>query len=369
MRRASPATLAAALVFVLVTGIAALLTRSPGASGSALSRGGSGWLGARRVVESQGVATEILDRPLSRPGRSTADRAPGVLVVVFPWQHAWIGDSFAGIEEHLQDGGTLVYGFTGGLSNPEDVLARGLGIAREAARPKPPLNPWAWRRYSQEVWTLRAPAPELHTLAAPRVTAMRLLPTAPAGARVLLQNEAGQPVAFTFERAAGSVVVLPAELFANGRLGEAGNADWLVTLARSWPGTWMFDEYHHGLISAAAQTSSAEGRTETYMDLYLLQLLFLYALTVLALVRRFGPSWREPPVVSGSVAGFLVGLGGLHERWGHHREAAAAMVDRAGELDRRFRLGGGAAALDVSKPAGFLELARRVGRSQWRRNR
>jgi hypothetical protein len=149
---------------------------------------------------------------------------------------------------------------------------------------------------------------------------------------------------------------MPAQMLCNGRVGEPGNADWAATLARSLGPRWTFDEYHHGL-TGATEAAAGQVRTERFLDLYLLQVVFLYMLAVLALGRRFGPAWREPAVVSGSVANFLVGLGGLHARHGHHADAAAALVARATELDRRLTVAEAALRRGQGGPREFVELA------------
>jgi hypothetical protein len=70
-------------------------------------------------------------------------------------------------------------------------------------------------------------------------------------------------------------------------------------------------------------------------DLWLLHLAVVYLLALAALARPFGPVWSDPPVRTGSAATFLHGLGALHKRLGHEREAAALLVARARELDPR----------------------------------
>jgi hypothetical protein len=52
----------------------------------------------------------------------------------------------------------------------------------------------------------------------------------------------------------------------------------------------------------------------------------------MTLSRRFGAAWREPPVVTGSVASFLLGLGALHHRLSHHGDAARRLLERSREL-------------------------------------
>ena len=132
----------------------------------------------------------------------------------------------------------------------------------------------------------------------------------------------------------GRVVVLPADALSNARLGEAGNADLLETLLRNLGPRWAFDEVHHGLAAAPA----AKGPLGRAADLLLAHLVLLYLLAVLALARRQGPAWREPATVAGSAATFLLGMGALHHRLGHHAEAARLLLRRARELDRGLQL-------------------------------
>jgi hypothetical protein len=352
--RTAFALAAAALLGLIV--LSAWLAPEPGAPGSALSRASYGWLGARRVLEASGTATEILDVP---------PRArQGVLVAVFPWQYAGSDDAAASLDAHALTGGTLILGYSGDrISFVEHRVFHALGLDAEDARPDPPLDPRAWRLYSREVWALHTDAEELAGRPAPKVSALRMVPRLPPSGRALFLNDDGRAVVFAYPHGRGRVVVLPAELLANARLGESGNADWLATLAASFPGPWAFDEYHHGLVAHAA-AGETEMRTERYMDMYLAQLLLLYVFTALALGRRFGPAWREPAATGGSVAGFLLGLGGMHAEKRHEAEAARVLVARAGELDRRLTIGAPAVAQRAPE---FLALAREVGRMQQRR--
>jgi len=67
-------------------------------------------------------------------------------------------------------------------------------------------------------------------------------------------------------------------------------------------------------------------------------------------------------VVTGSTTSFLRGVGALHHRLGHHRDAGEALVARARQLHPRLELpdaGGGHAGAE-----GFLRLAQAVGRAQ-----
>jgi hypothetical protein len=154
------------------------------------------------------------------------------------------------------------------------------------------------------------------------------------------------------------VVVLPAQALANCRLGHPGNADLLASL-RQWLGpSWVFDEYRHGL---SAPRSAADRAPLLAFDLLGIHLAVFYLLAVVALAMRFGPPWKVDSRVPGSTAAFLVGLGRLHDRLGHHTEAARLLVERVGEFDVRVplpeRVGG-------EGRSGLLRLARELGRRQ-----
>jgi hypothetical protein len=216
------------------------------------------------------------------------------------------------------------------------------------------LAPRAWRAHATEEWDLVADPMETTPV---RVAAIRRAPHAPAQATVLLRDPKGRPAAFTFRRHQGQVTLVPADVFANGRLATHGNADFLERLRQELPGPWLFDEYHHGLRAAA---SAAEAGPQRALLLYVLQIAFVYALAALAVARRFGPAWREEAVASGSAATFLVGLGAMHHRLGHHAEAARLLVARAQELDPRLRLSGG----EAHNGRELLALARSTGARQ-----
>jgi hypothetical protein len=126
--------------------------------------------------------------------------------------------------------------------------------------------------------------------------------------------------------------VLPAAILANGGVGAPAAADLLETLRTGLGGEWSFDEYHHGLTGVVSEAAVGGRRV---FDLWLLHLAVVYLLALLSLARPFGPVWSDPPVRSGSAATFLRGLGALHRRLGHDREATALLVARAHELDPR----------------------------------
>jgi hypothetical protein len=83
----------------------------------------------------------------------------------------------------------------------------------------------------------------------------------------------------------------------------------------------------------------------------------LYLVALWTLSRRFGPAWSEPPAVTGTTGSFLLGLGALHHRLGHHREAAERLLERVRELDPGADLAGLGPA---DGPRELVALARRV---------
>jgi hypothetical protein len=155
------------------------------------------------------------------------------------------------------------------------------------------------------------------------------MPELPKEPEVLYRTPSGRPAVVRLKRHRGSLWLLPADALANARLGEAGNADLLEILLARAGSQWTFDEYHHGLVAVEAEGGEAFGRI---IDLVLIHLAILYALALVTLARRFGPPWKEPPVVTGSVGSFLAGLGTLHHRLRHHGEAARRLLERTREL-------------------------------------
>jgi hypothetical protein len=369
---------AAALVVALVGG-------QGGSRGSTISRGPGGWLAARRYLEARGAWVTLVSEPLGRffvgeasPTAGTAGQGsrPGVLVLVFPWQILPAGDLDEAIDDHLGRGGDLVLAYSGEEAGAERVL----GVWRWRPAGTVPLAPWRWRSFMRREWDLRPAAgrgtvhgvpggpaakgqpaggAEADSARPVRVWAPRVLPQVGPEARVLLTAPGGEAAAAVFRYHGGRVVVLPADTLSNSRLGEAGNADLLETLLVNLGPRWAFDEYHHGLVTAAAGNAGL-GRAA---DLLLAHLVLLYLLAVLALARRQGPAWREPATIAGSAATFLLGLGELHHRLGHHGEAARLLLRRARELDRGLDL---PPELDRQAanagPRELVEIARQVAR-------
>jgi hypothetical protein len=378
------------LLLLLATVAATLLLRRPGvARGSALSRGADGWLAARRYLETRGAKVAILDRELAAgavgpdaagrepaPGEPRADPAtasrtaaaarPGVLVVTLPWQTPGRADFDDQLDLHLRHGGDILLAYSGEDSDQD--LAGVLGLSFRQAR-TPPLGWWSWRAFARREWDLQ---PAGFPARPVRVWAPRVLPEPPAGAEVLFLSPRGAPVVAAFRRLRGRVVLLPMDALTNARLaeagnagpaGHAGNADLLETLLRRLGRDWTFDEYHHGFAVGAAAGAAGGGSLGLAFDLLLAHLTLLYLLAVLALARRQGPPWSEPPPVAGSAGAFLLGLGTLHDRLGHHAAAAWLLLARSRELDRDLLL---PAELErraaVAGREEFLALARDVAR-------
>jgi hypothetical protein len=357
-------SLALAAALLAAVGAVALLTTAGGeARGSSLARGADGWLAARRYLAARGARVRLLDRPLE-------ELAPGgVLVETFPWQSGGSAEVADALERHLRRGGDLVLAYSGELRpGGETVALEALGLSLRQVR-KPTLVPWRWRDFAHRQWDLRparGTSPTPATVAPVRVWAPRWAPQLPKEGTALYRSPGGQPVIALLRRYRGRIVLLPADAFANARLADPmspGNADLLETLRRTLGDRWTFDEYHHGLIAGAPEESAALGRT---LDLILVHLAVLYLIGVWTLSRRFGPSWSEPPRAAGSAGAFLLGLGALHHRLGHHAAAAGRLLARVRELDRLGGEGDLPAELDrraaAAGPRELVALAREVAR-------
>jgi hypothetical protein len=365
----------AALAVLVMAALVALAGRSGEAQGSSVSRGPSGWLAARKYLEARGAKVTLWREPLDRFSGS------GVLVVAFPWQHGRMIDASDSIEDHLQRGGDVVLAWSGGSTNAwEMVVLEEMGLTPEEVR-KAPLNPLAWRKFVHEEWELEPGGPHPRPLSRERergeqqrrsslgsplplagegpgvrVWAPRQMPELPQNPEVLYRTPSGKPAVVRLKRHRGSLWLLPADALANARLGEPGNADLLeILLARLGP-QWTFDEYHHGLVSVEAE---GDKTFERILDLVLIHLAILYGLAVLTLSRRFGPAWKEPPVVTGSVGSFLIGLGQLHHRLRHHRDAARRLLERTRELSPDLTIPDDLARrAEAAGPQDLVEVAR-----------
>jgi hypothetical protein len=312
--------IAGGAVMIALTSIAALLGRAESnADSSTLSHGKRGWRAARRYLEERGHRTSLL----ADPGAVPRD---AVVVSAFPWQVAGEGH---GLVEHVRRGGTLVLGYDLSTFKPSELaLLEAIGLSWQDTG-SPTLDPLQWPDAEGRDWRLMA---EGVMAGAPPVVvrARGHLPAPPETARVLYRAEGG-PAIFELTVGKGRVVLLPSDALSNGRLFEPGNADLLETLSRALVEPWWFDEYHHGL---PMPSSGSVPPSTLAFDVAALHLVLLYALAVAALVRRFGPAWAEPPAMAGSTGTFLLGLGALHHRLGHHQAAARLLLERVQQLDR-----------------------------------
>jgi len=347
-----------ALLLLLCVGLGLLFHERGEARGSSLSRGANGWLAARKYLEARGARVTLLDGALE-------GSAEGVLVTAFPWQMGASVEAAEALENHLRRGGDLVLGYSGVEGNPgETVAMERLGLPLAEVR-KVTLNPVRWRAAAREEWRLR-PEGAARGAAPVRVWAPRWAPEIPARAEALFRSPGGKPVIALLRRYKGRIFLLPSDALSNARLGEPGNAGLLETLRARLGDRWTFDEYHHGLTGARGVETASFGRA---LDLILLHLAALYLVALWTLSRRFGPAWSEPPVVTGSAGTFLLGLGALHHRLGHHAQAALRLLERVRELDRDLDL---PAELDrraaAAGPRELVALAREVALRRARRS-
>ena len=354
--------LAIAMVLIAVLAAAVLVGTSGGdAESSVLSRGAGGWMGAKEYLERRGVSVTLLDRPLDDHG------AERTVIVAFPWQRYEVPLSLDKIERFVASGGTLVYAYSRAPhDHPEDQLMDRLRLATKRVRSAPPLHPLRWRAFVSEEWRLAAD-PGLGKNARPVVIAApHSVPLAPYSARVLYRGANEVPAIFVFPFKRGRVFVLPADALSNCRVSNPGNADLLESVSRFVGPHLQVDEYHHGL---SASLPAAESHSRSVLDLLVMHIGFLYLLTIIALARRFGPAWREPPTIAGSTAALLQGLGSMHDRLKHHDEAVARLVSRACEIDPQLRLPDTLIRdTKIASSKEFLRIAREIGHLQQKRS-
>jgi hypothetical protein len=332
------------------------------ASSSALSSGSGGWLAARRYLEERGARVELSARPLGTSAESEDEGPPPIWVLAFPWQAPLSDGELEALGAHLRAGGTVVAAYSELASGLERDVLESLGLEIRTVRGPAPLAPWKWWTFRREVWDLAAAGGWSDPETAPDlvVPAMDHVPVAPEGAAVLYRRpspeDAGEdvPVVFRYRLHRGEVLALPAAVLSNAYLLGAGHADFLESLRLGLAGDWRFDEYHHGLVDAGL---AGENPSTFAWDLFLLHLACFYALGLLALVRRFGPAWREAGVAAGSTSAFLRNLGALHRRLRHHQAAARLLAVRSRELDPSLPE---LDLPDVSSDAELVAFARRL---------
>jgi hypothetical protein len=325
-----------------------------GAGPSVLSHGPYGWLVAQRYLASRGATIELGDQPINQAVDSD------VLVVTFPAQSSLSDEELTSIGSYLRRGGALVYAYSpSDPSHSEVAFLRWLDLGARRIGGQPPTNPLAWWRKANQVWEI-VPAAEAAYRSEPvQILAPRWVPEHD-DAEVLYYGEDQTPVVMTFEMGRGTVVVLPAEALANSRISGRGNADLMEAMYQRLGRSWRFDEYRHGLVSPEYQSDSSPQRA---FDLLGLHLVLCYLLAFTALARRFGPAWREVRLSYGSTAAFLIGLGHLHDRLGHHTEAARLLIKRAAELDSRLDLPSDPPAGKIGRRQ-LLALAQEIGKRQ-----
>lgn len=321
------------------------------AGASSLSRTSSGWSAARWYLEEMGSEVRTLDAPI------TGNLREADVLVVTGSTSSDVSTGEAGeVERFVRRGGRLVLGY--GLRSRSSALRKRLGLsfADSAARPRS-LNPLVWMGEASN--TDRVPLGGSGPLVA--VGVVREHPIAGPGDEVLVRNAQGESLVLLRPLGDGEILLLPDDTFSNGRLKEPGNSALLEGLRVRFgeEGPWAFDEYHHGVASAASPSGIQSRRG---LDLFIFQILLAYGLFVAALGRRFGPEWPEPAPASGATGAFLTTIAGIHDRLGHHRDAAQALQDRAHEV-----LGVAITPLEAPAPdsAGTLvEVARRIHAKQ-----
>lgn len=339
-----------ATVALVVGGMAILTVGQGGPSGaSSLSRSSSGWSAARFYLAEMGSPVRTLDTPIAQGLDEVR-----VLVVAGSASSKFSREDVEAVQRFLRGGGRLVFGY--GREASVRALRQKLGFGfRASASYSRSLNPFKWKEEAEE--TLRLPL----ALDGPAV-AVSNLPEYPAPVDedgVLVKNARNEPLITLRPMGAGEVLLLPEEVFSNGRLKEPGNAALLEGIRQRFGdgAEWAFDEYHHGVTRA----SSPEGlQSRRGLDLFILQILIAYALFVLALGRRFGPEWPEPQAASGATSSFLMTVAAIHDRLGHHTAAAQALQTRAREVLHMEVEGPAAGASGLDATRGLLEVARRI---------
>lgn len=295
---------------------------------STSSRRASGWRIARAYLEARGAEVHLLDRPFA------ADAVHGTLAIGFPWSRRELAFDAERYSAWVRRGGRLLVGYSRGVADPAELEVMNAFRTERFVHDARVAKSFAeWRRWRTEPWPLE-PDPSLGP-GAPALTVRALERTVKTDSsmRVLyaVTDDTGtrRAVIWVQTLGKGSVLFLPGEVLANGRLSEPGHAGLLESL-HGWLGpVWTFDDYHHGLSPAGAAADA--GATRVF-DASLAQMALIYVFAAWAAMRRFGRAWREPPVRAGSVAPFLVGLGRLHHRLGHHAEAARLLLARRREL-------------------------------------
>lgn len=345
--------LAVASLLLLVAVLYLVAGGSPGAAGSTLSAGRDGWLAGRLYLERRGVDVVLRDRPLD--AAALKDRA---LLLVAPFQRTFGVDELVELEAFLRQGGRVAYAYAGDETPGygELQLQQALDLVRaEVLRPEPPLGPDAYFAYYAERTALVPADPALPAFEA---AGFERAPSAPTGAEVLYRSAAGTALVYRYPWLRGQVLVLPAALLSNAEL--SANLAAAELLRAELGEAWAFHEFAHGMVAV----EHARERARFSWNLFVLQLVLLYAAGVWVFGRPFGPRWREQVARHGSAGVFLKQLGQLHGRLGHHAEAARLLVERGRQLDDQLAAGlppDAEAAVHDGKA--LVELARKLART------
>lgn len=288
---------------------------------SSFSKGSLGWSAARAYLETQGAETETLDEPIG-----AELPAAGVLVIAGAAAQGYSSEELETLDRFLTNGGRVVFGYPS-RSVQRAAYQNRLGLEfRRSAVIGPLFNPFVWR--SQAFAERRYETDGAETI---RLYAVKEYPESRPEDRVLARNEKREPIVILRTRGRGEILLVPDEVFSNGRLGQSGNAGLLesVRLRFGAETPWMFDEYHHGIVRP---TSPLGLKSRRALDLFIFQIVLVYFLFVLATGRRFGPEWAEPQAQSGATSSFLMTIAGMHDRLGHHAAAARVLGQRAKDV-------------------------------------
>jgi hypothetical protein len=242
------------------------------------------------LLEEQGYVVTRLDRPWNA---LNADY--GLLFLIEPFQRPVAKDELDSLKTWTQAGGTVLY-LVDVPPRPLDPADTVFGDVEVIAGPKEPVEiaPDYRSPFTRQARTLRFQS------------AVRLKPRRGAGYQTLFRDESG---ALMLAKRSGKGQLLIAagpSLASNAGIREADNALFLVHLAAVAIGDTKrkiaFDEYHHGVGFARAESAGEAGRLQSAP--LPLQLLFwhLAALGLLLVYngnRRFGrPASLPPPARS-----------------------------------------------------------------------
>ena len=357
-----PSRTAVLWTVAVVTLFALLLLRPRQDAGSTLSFGGSGWRGLAAVLESEGLEVSQLGTwpsSLADPEtEQTFDTAS--LMMSFPWQGAMVGD-LTPVRTFVSEGGTLVLGYSNAPADLPLMLALDtFGLDFQPISSSPSLLPWRWftEQSSQEhQLSLSEQDEPRQPLMTARLPFVVDIPTA-TDPKVLASTDSGHAVAWSMRFGTGQLILLPTSSLSNAYLHNPGNAALLLNLLPDLGPSVAFDEVHHGF---ATSTSPQALRTKGYLDRVVLQLLALYALALLAFGWRFGPRWPAQVPAFDSHRAFLIGLGSLHERLGHQKQAATLLIQRlAAYVPHRYPPETVQELNKLAETQGLLEVARQA---------